>query len=128
MTYKVDIHKAFDTLSWKFLLLVLTSLVFHPLFVGWISTILCSAMLSIRINSSLVGFFLIVEVSDKVILCLLYFFLSLRKFLIEVSLSLWMIRKFNIWLVRKIISLPPIFYMLMTYLVFVGGIISLLEI
>ena len=57
MAYKVDIHKAFDTLSWKFLLLVLTRFGFYPSFIGWISTILRSAMLSIRINASLVSFF-----------------------------------------------------------------------
>ena len=47
----------FLTLSWKFLLLVLTRFDSHPLFVGWISTILRSTMLSIRINGSFVGFF-----------------------------------------------------------------------
>ena len=57
VAYKVDIHKAFDTLSWKFLLLVLTRFGFHLSFVGWISTILHSVILSIRINGSLVGFF-----------------------------------------------------------------------
>jgi len=57
VAYKVDIHKAFDTLSWKFLLLVLTRFGFHPSFVGWMSTILRSAMFSIKINGSLVGFF-----------------------------------------------------------------------
>ena len=57
VAYKVDIHKAFDTVSWKFLLLVLTRFGFHPSFVGWISTILRLAMLSIKINGSLVGFF-----------------------------------------------------------------------
>ena len=49
MAYKVDIHKPFDTLSWKFLLLVLTHFGFHSSFVSWISTILRSTMLSIRI-------------------------------------------------------------------------------
>jgi len=34
--YKVDIYKAFNTLSWKFLLLVLTHFGFHSLFVCWI--------------------------------------------------------------------------------------------
>jgi len=57
VAYKVDIHKTFDTMSWKFLLLVLTRFGFHPLFVDWISTILRSAMLSIRINGNLMGFF-----------------------------------------------------------------------
>jgi len=58
VAYKVDIHKAFDTLSWNFLLLVLTHFGFHPSsFVTWISTILQSAMLSIRIYRSYVGFF-----------------------------------------------------------------------
>jgi len=32
MAYKVDIHKAFDILSWKFLLLVLAHSGFHPSF------------------------------------------------------------------------------------------------
>jgi len=56
VTCKVDIHKAFDTLNWKFLLF-LTRFGFHPSFVSWISTILYSAMLSIIINDSLVDFF-----------------------------------------------------------------------
>jgi len=77
------------TLSWKFLLLVLSCFDFHPSFVGWISTVLRSTMLSIKINGSLVGFFfLVVEVLDKVILCLLYVSISQRKFLVEVSQSL----------------------------------------
>ena len=46
MPYKVDIHKAFTTMSWKFLLLVLTRFDFHQSFVSWIST-----------NGSLVAFF-----------------------------------------------------------------------
>jgi len=33
VAYKVDIHKAFDTLSWKFLLLVLSRFGFHRSFV-----------------------------------------------------------------------------------------------
>jgi len=58
VAYKVDIHKAFDTLIWKFLLLVLTCFCFHSSFVDWISTILHSTMFSIIINGSLVvGFF-----------------------------------------------------------------------
>jgi len=89
VAYKVDIHKSFDTLSWRFLLLVLSRFGFHPSLVGWINIILHSTMFSIRINDSLVGFFfLVVEVLDKVIHCLLYFSVSQRKFLIEVFQSL----------------------------------------
>jgi len=57
VAYKVDIHKTFDTLSWKLLLLLLSRFGFHPSFVGWISTILRSTMFTIRINGCLVGFF-----------------------------------------------------------------------
>jgi len=56
-----------------FLLLVLTRFGFHPLFVGCINTVLCSTMLSIRINGSLVGFFLVLDMLDKEIHCFLYF-------------------------------------------------------
>jgi len=45
VAYRVDIHKAFDTLSLRFLQLVLSRFGFHPSFVGWISTILRSTML-----------------------------------------------------------------------------------
>ena len=57
VAYNDDIHKAFDTMSWSFLLLVLSRFGFHPSFVDLISTILRSTMLSIRINDSLVKFF-----------------------------------------------------------------------
>jgi len=77
-TYKVDIHKVFDTLSWKFLLLVLTRFCYHPSFIGWISTIMTTWWV----------FFLAVQVSDNVILCLLYFCVLQRKFLVELSLDL----------------------------------------
>ena len=40
VAYKVDIHKAFNTMSWNFLLLVLKHFGFHPSFVSWINIIL----------------------------------------------------------------------------------------
>ena len=86
VAYKVDIHKAFDSLSWKFLLLVLTCFGFHPSFAGWISRILHSAMLFIRINGNLMGFFPCNRGVKQS--CLLYFFVLQRKFLVVVSLSL----------------------------------------
>ena len=54
---KVDIRKAFDTMDWNFLLLVLSSFGFHTVFCNWIRTILHSACLSILVNGSIVGFF-----------------------------------------------------------------------
>jgi len=46
VTYKVDIHKAFDTLNWNFL--VLKHFGFHHSFFSWISTILRSTMLFVK--------------------------------------------------------------------------------
>ena len=36
MAVKVDIRKAFDTMDWNFLLLVLRMFGFHPVFCDWI--------------------------------------------------------------------------------------------
>ena len=88
VAYKFDIHTAFNTMSCKFLLLVLTPFDFHPSFVDWISTILLSTMFFIRINDSLVDFFPCsrgVRQGDPLTL---YFLVLQRKFLVEVSLSL----------------------------------------
>jgi len=88
VAYKVDIHKVFNTLSWKFLLLVLTCFGFLPrLSVGLVQFSVQLCFLSEQMAVWWV-FFLVVEVSDKVIFCLLYFSFSERKFFIEVSLSL----------------------------------------
>jgi hypothetical protein len=54
---KVDISKAFDTLDWNFLVMVLNNFGFSPIFVNWILEILQSARLSILINGKAVGFF-----------------------------------------------------------------------
>jgi len=116
VAYKFDIHKAFDTLILKFLLLVLTCFGFHPLFVGWISTILRSAMLSIRINGSLVGFFPCskgVRQGDPFSLLL---FCLANEVLSRGISKLVNDNNILIWLVRRVMSLPIIFYMLMTYL------------
>jgi len=54
---KIDIHKAFDTLNWNFLLKVLTCFGFNNTFVNWISSILSSATHSISINGAQHGYF-----------------------------------------------------------------------
>jgi len=54
---KVDISKAFDTLDWNFLIVVLTQFGFSSVFTQWILSILQSARLSILINAKAVGFF-----------------------------------------------------------------------
>ncbi|KAK9949954.1 hypothetical protein M0R45_005462 [Rubus argutus] len=57
LAIKVDITKAFDTLSWDFLLHVLQAFGFHPIFVQWVSALLLSAKLSLLINGRPVGYF-----------------------------------------------------------------------
>lgn len=57
MSVKVDIRKAFDTMGWNFLLLVLKTFGFHPVFCDWIRAILHSARLSVLVNGSIVGVF-----------------------------------------------------------------------
>lgn len=54
---KVEIAKAFDTLSWDFLFHVLAAFGFHQTFVGWVSAIQRSAKLSLLINGCSVGYF-----------------------------------------------------------------------
>ena len=54
---KVDISKAFDTLDWNFLVLVLSNFGFETTFIDWILAILKFARLSILVNGRAVGFF-----------------------------------------------------------------------
>ncbi|KAK9289093.1 hypothetical protein L1049_017564 [Liquidambar formosana] len=54
---KLDIAKTFDTLSWSFLLQVLSKFGFNDKFTAWISSILHSAKISILINGSPFGHF-----------------------------------------------------------------------
>ena len=54
---KVDISKAFDTLDWNFLVMVLHNFGFQSNFINWILAILQSPRLSILVNGKAVGFF-----------------------------------------------------------------------
>lgn len=56
-TLKVNIMKAFDTVSWDFILKLFTVLLFPPDFIQWISTCLTIPKFSLNINGKLVGFF-----------------------------------------------------------------------
>ncbi|CAJ2645555.1 unnamed protein product [Trifolium pratense] len=57
LAMKIDIRKAFDTLDWDFLLKVLHTFGFSPVFCNWIKVILHSACLSIVINGRPSGYF-----------------------------------------------------------------------
>ena len=54
---KVDLHKAFDTVKWSFLLELMENLGFPSTFIGWVRTCISSPKYSININGELVGFF-----------------------------------------------------------------------
>lgn len=57
LTLKVDIAKAFDSLSWDFVIACLTALGLHPLFFAWIKECISSPDYSVGINGSLHGYF-----------------------------------------------------------------------
>lgn len=59
---KIDLHKAFDSLNWDFLMAVLHSMNFPMIFINWIHACwihacISSAMFSIKINGCLEGYF-----------------------------------------------------------------------
>ncbi|XP_057784939.1 uncharacterized protein LOC131002461 [Salvia miltiorrhiza] len=57
MACKIDIRKAFDTMSWSFILQALRVFGFHEKFVNWISVIFHTARISILYNGQLRGYF-----------------------------------------------------------------------
>nr|GEW90959.1 hypothetical protein [Tanacetum cinerariifolium] len=54
---KIDIHKAYDTISWDFLIEVMLMVGFHDTMVHWIMTCITSASFSICINGDINRFF-----------------------------------------------------------------------
>ncbi|XP_074342467.1 uncharacterized protein LOC141680033 [Apium graveolens] len=54
---KIDLHKAFDSLDWNFLMTALHKLGFPSKFLGWIYACISTSMYSIKINGILSGYF-----------------------------------------------------------------------
>ncbi|XP_022003175.1 uncharacterized protein LOC110900598 [Helianthus annuus] len=55
--FKIDIQKAYDTVSWAFLKSILSRFGFHQKMITWIMTCVSTASYSISINGNLHGFF-----------------------------------------------------------------------
>lgn len=54
---KLDIKKAFDSLSWTFLFKTMEKMNFPDRFIGWIKHCVTTSMISLKINGSLEGYF-----------------------------------------------------------------------
>ncbi|KAK3229338.1 hypothetical protein Dsin_001219 [Dipteronia sinensis] len=57
LALKIDIRKAFDSISWHFLFEVLRCFGFSESFIGWVAAIFDSARISVLINGSPHGYF-----------------------------------------------------------------------
>ena len=54
---KIDLRKAFDSISWPFLINLLKAVNFPAQFVRWVEACVTSPMFSVALNGSLVGYF-----------------------------------------------------------------------
>lgn len=54
---KIDLHKAFDSLNWEFILAVLERLHFPDVVIKWIKSCLCTNHFSIKLNGIIHGYF-----------------------------------------------------------------------
>jgi len=54
---KIDFRKAFDSISWDFLMAVLRSFNFPPKFLFWIKACITSTTFSVKVNGALCGYF-----------------------------------------------------------------------
>lgn len=55
---KVDLFKAFDSLHWDFVLVILRKMRFPAKFIDWIRMSICTPKFSIKLDGSLMNFFL----------------------------------------------------------------------
>ena len=67
-TIKIDLQKAFDSLDWRFIHVVLLAIGLPSKFIGWINNCITISLFSLLINGGLVGHFLRARVQGKVIL------------------------------------------------------------
>ena len=54
---KLDLHKAFDSVDWKFILTLLKKMQFPLIFINWIEACISTTMYSVKINGMISGFF-----------------------------------------------------------------------
>ncbi|XP_024013050.1 uncharacterized protein LOC112087252 [Eutrema salsugineum] len=54
---KIDISKAFDSVQWDFLIIILQALGFPTQFIHWINLCISSASFSVQVNGELAGYF-----------------------------------------------------------------------
>lgn len=78
MAVKIDIRKAFDTLSWDFLLSVLHQMAFSPTAVGWILS-LDLHVSPFSLTDRRRDFSLVLKESDRETPCHHYYFAWLKR-------------------------------------------------
>ncbi|XP_074342521.1 uncharacterized protein LOC141680108 [Apium graveolens] len=54
---KIDLHKAFDSLNWDFILAALTRFHFPEIVIKWIKACLCTTKFSVKLNGIIHGYF-----------------------------------------------------------------------
>ncbi|XP_074341936.1 uncharacterized protein LOC141679333 [Apium graveolens] len=54
---KLDLHKAFDSIHWSFIIAVLQKMRFPDVMIGWIKACICSTRFSIKLNGVVHGYF-----------------------------------------------------------------------
>ena len=55
--FKLDLHKAFDSVDWRFIIALLVKFKFPPIFMNWIKTCISTTMFSVKTNGVISGYF-----------------------------------------------------------------------
>lgn len=86
---KVDLMKAYDSLNWKFIIVMPNCMEFSTLFMRWIESYITTPFFSVCINSKIQGFFSrVLGVLDKKIQSLHTFLFQPWKFSLVLLVSL----------------------------------------